>query len=78
LLAYRFLPRFTDDAITNGRTLSISKGRYYLSKGYLECEGDSSKRYKYAFAKFVWYGLLGNIALGTTSCVLVMCGKKKL
>ncbi|KAL3823460.1 hypothetical protein ACHAXA_010220 [Cyclostephanos tholiformis] len=63
---------------TSISTLMYAVGRYYLSKGYLECEGDVSKRYKYAVARYMWFGLLGNIALGTTSCVLVISGKKKL
>ena len=57
------------------------KGRYYLSKGYAEAAeegGDASKRYKYPLAKYMWFGYLGNIALGMTSCVMIMAGKKAL
>ena len=51
-------------------------GRYYLSKGYAECEGDATARYKYPVAKFMWYGFLGNVALGVASCALIISGKK--
>mmetsp|Transcript_10311 Transcript_10311/g.21779 ORF Transcript_10311/g.21779 Transcript_10311/m.21779 type:complete len:195 (-) Transcript_10311:232-816(-) len=60
-------------------TLMYAVGRYYLSKGYSECEGDASERYKYrSIAVFMWYGLLGNTALGMASCALIMSGKKTL
>lgn len=59
-------------------TLMYAVGRYYLSKGYVECEGDASKRYKYKLAKFMWYGFLGNIMLGMASCGLIISGKKTM
>jgi len=63
---------------TSISTLAYAVGRYYLSKGYVECEeGDASKRYKYPVAKFMWYGFLGNVILGTASCALLISGKKK-
>lgn len=55
---------------------ATKKGRYYLSKGYAECEGDASKRYKYPLAKFMWYGFLGNVTLGMASCAMIISGKK--
>ena len=62
---------------TSISTLAYAVGRYYLSKGYVECEGDASKRYKYPVAKFMWYGFLGNVILGTASCAFLISGKKK-
>jgi hypothetical protein len=49
-----------------------------LSKGYAESEGDATKRYKYPLAKFMWFGFLGNVALGMASCGMIMMGKKTL
>ena len=49
-----------------------------MSKGYAACEGDPKKRYDSPVAKWVWYGLVGNIILGMGSCGLIMAGKKKL
>eukprot|EP01083_Nonionella_stella_P041695 112953_1 len=57
-------------------SLAYAVGRYYLSKGYAECEGDASKRYKYPIAKYMWYGFLGNTILGMASCAMIMIGKK--
>mmetsp|Transcript_13484 Transcript_13484/g.32687 ORF Transcript_13484/g.32687 Transcript_13484/m.32687 type:complete len:192 (-) Transcript_13484:353-928(-) len=59
-------------------TLMYAVGRYYLSKGYLESEGDAPARYSYKLAKFMWYGFLGNVMLGAASCGLIMSGKKTL
>ncbi|KAL9181815.1 hypothetical protein ACHAXT_012158 [Thalassiosira profunda] len=62
-------------------TLTYAVGRYYLSKGYAEAAeegGDASKRYKYPLAKYMWFGYLGNIALGMASCVMIVSGKKAL
>merc|ERR1712071_746974 len=63
---------------TSISTLTYAIGRYYLSKGYSECEGDASKRYKYRVAKYMWYGLLSNVILGTASCAMIVCGGKAL
>ena len=63
---------------TSLSTLMYAVGRYYLSRGYFECEGDASKRYKYKLARYMWYGFLGNMILGTTSCVMIMSGMKKI
>ncbi len=59
-------------------TLMYAVGRYQLSKGYAEAEGDASKRYKYPLAKYMWYGFLGNVLLGMGSCGLIISGKKTL
>lgn len=53
-------------------------GRVQLSKGYAAAEGDPMKRYEARFAKWMWYGFLGNVLLGMGSCGLIMAGKKKL
>ena len=58
-------------------SLIYGVGRYYLSRGYLESEGDASKRYVYSMGKYMWYGLLGNAFLGTASCIVLMTGGKK-
>ena len=63
---------------TSISTMVYAVGRYYLSKGYKECEGDASKRYKYPVAKFMWYGFLGNVAFGMASCAIIITGKKTL
>ena len=63
---------------TSISSLTYAIGRYYLSKGYSECEGDASKRYKYRVAKYMWYGLLSNVILGTASCAMIVCGGKAL
>jgi hypothetical protein len=49
-----------------------------LSKGYAAAEGDPKKRYEARFAKWMWYGFLGNVFLGIGSCGLIMAGKKKV
>ncbi|EED88537.1 predicted protein [Thalassiosira pseudonana CCMP1335] len=59
-------------------TFLYAIGRVQLSKGYAESEGDATKRYKYPLAKFMWFGFLGNVALGMASCGMIMMGKKTL
>jgi len=63
---------------TAASTLMYTVGRYYLSKGYAESEGDSTKRYKYPLAKYMWYGFLGNMFFGLASCGFIIAGKKTL
>ena len=61
------------------RGVCSSKGVCYsVSTSYAECDGDAPKRYKYAVSKYMVRGSLGNIALGTASCALMIIGKKNL
>ncbi|KAL7524152.1 hypothetical protein ACHAXR_000453 [Thalassiosira sp. AJA248-18] len=63
---------------TSISTLMYAVGRYYLSNGYANADGDASKRYTPPLARFMWYGFLGNITLGMASCALIISGKKTL
>ena len=67
---------FSNDRCTF--VLFHTTGRITMSKGYAASEGDPKKRYDSPVAKWVWYGLVGNIILGIGSCGLIMAGKKKL
>mmetsp|Transcript_45128 Transcript_45128/g.67022 ORF Transcript_45128/g.67022 Transcript_45128/m.67022 type:complete len:190 (+) Transcript_45128:104-673(+) len=51
-------------------------GRYSLSTGYAAAEGDASKRYSSALAKYMWYGLVSNFFLSVASCGYQISGKK--
>lgn len=53
-------------------TLTYAVGRIAFSNAYANSEGDASKRYSSKFSKYMWYGLMTNIFLGASSCILVM------
>uniref|UniRef100_A0A6U0HIL5 Glutathione transferase n=1 Tax=Helicotheca tamesis TaxID=374047 RepID=A0A6U0HIL5_9STRA len=59
-------------------TLMYAVGRITLSNGYAAAEGDPMKRYASPFARFMWYGYLGNIILSLLSCANMVAGKKLL
>ena len=58
-------------------TFLYAVGRYHLSKGYADAEGEAGKRYQYPLAMYMWYGFLGNMLLGMGSCALMIVGGMK-
>lgn len=59
-------------------TFAYCLGRITLSNGYANEDGEPSKRYSNPFAPLMWYGLIGNMALSTLSCVSFIIGKPVL
>jgi hypothetical protein len=57
-------------------TLLYSIGRYHLSTGYANCDGDATKRYSSKLAVLTWYGLLSTTVLGALSAVKMSFGGK--
>lgn len=56
-------------------TLLYAIGRFQLSNGYAQADGDASKRYNSKFSKCTWYGLVSTIALGLISAGKTVVGK---
>lgn len=61
--------------ITTAATLtSYCIGRYTMSQGYANGDGDASKRYSSALAMFNWYGFLSTLVVAAVSGVSIMTG----
>ncbi len=56
-------------------TMAYAVGRYYLSKGYANSNGEPSKRYASPFAPLMWYGLLASMVVSGLSCASFIAGK---
>jgi hypothetical protein len=67
---------YTFPIVSAMSTMMYAVGRYALSKGYAESDGDAAKRYSSPFALCMWYGLLMNCMVGFASSAAVISGKK--
>ena len=56
-------------------TFAYALGRYHLSIGYANSDGEPSKRYASRFAPLMWYGLLANMVIAGLSCASFYGGK---
>ena len=56
-------------------TFAYALGRYNMSTGYANADGDASKRYSSPLARLMWYGLLTNMVIAGLSCASFYGGK---
>lgn len=56
-------------------TLAYAVGRYHISNGYANSDGEPSKRYTSPFAPLMWYGLLSSMVVSGLSCASFIAGK---
>ena len=56
-------------------TFAYALGRYTMSSGYANGDGDASKRYSSPFARLMWRGLLTNMVIAGLSCASFYGGK---